>query len=540
LWIIPFYCLLGNPGIDTEISYQYHGFVNKTNISYLAAGIEHEKFSGPDNVITNLAYDSRSVKKGSLFFTMPGIHTDGHNFILTAIDKGAAGIVHSLPIDTPVQGISYIQVKDPRTALSPISAIFYDHPSKKMHTIGVTGTDGKSTTVYFIYQLLTLLGEKAGFLSTVNYLSSGNTIRKNPFRQSTPEASEIHGILRDMADNGKEYAVIEATSHGLSAKNNRLGDVSFDTAVFTNITHEHLEFHGSFEDYRKDKVRLFHMLDREDDSKGKRFGVINKDDPNFGYFQQGTHKPVYSYSTAEDKEADLYGEIESSDIYGTSFGLYYKGHNNSAYLPLPGLFHVEDLLAAALTVCALFDCPISRLIPYFGDLKPVPGRFQPVRMGQPFSVFIDYAHTPGSFKKLLPKVKSWTPGRLIVVFGSAGERDFEKRSLQGRIADEIADTIILTDEDPRGETPEDILRDIQRGCSRKKEGLDLFCITDRKEAINKAFSLARKDDTVLLLGKGHESSIIYSSGPIDWNEKETAEGLLKDRRFYQINDGNPL
>jgi len=475
-------------------------------------------------MITGISYDSGSVEKGSLFFALPGIHTDGHDYIPQAVSRGASGIVHVRPVAEPVQGITYIQVEDPRAALSPVSAAFYDYPSRDLHIIGVTGTDGKSTTVSFIYQLLSLLGENTGFLSTVHFVTE-SSIRKNPFRQSTPEASEIQAILRTMADNGKKYAVIEATSHGLSPKNNRLGDISFDTAVFTNLSHEHLEFHGTFSQYRKDKVRLFHMLDQEDNQKRKRFAVINRDDANAGFFRDGTDKPVFSFSM-KNKDADLFAAITASDISGTSFSLMYNGAEEPAFLPIPGLFHVEDLLAATLTVCRLLDIPLNRISRLFPSLNPVPGRLQPVRMGQPFSVFVDYAHTPGSFEKLFPKIRSWTSGKLIILFGSAGERDFEKRARQGEIADKFADIILLTDEDPRGEASVDILNDIQKGCTARKQGETLFCIPDRKTAIEKALSLARAEDTVLFLGKGHESSIIYKNGPLPWNEVETVKELL--------------
>jgi len=249
-----------------------------------------------DRTVRGIAYDSRDVEPGFLFVAMDGQHTDGHRFIPDALRRGAASVLVSRLPDEAAETVSWVQVGNPRTALSPLAAAFHGHPSRSLKVIGVTGTDGKSSTVWFIAQLLGMLGKKAGFLSTVSF-KTGDRIVKNPFRQSTPEATEIHGMLREMADIGKEYAVVEATSHGLSQRMNRLGDVDFDAAVLTNVTHEHLEFHGSFEQYRSDKANLFRALAR---GPGKsiscpRFAVVNADEPSADYFRAASGCPVHSY-----------------------------------------------------------------------------------------------------------------------------------------------------------------------------------------------------------------------------------------------------
>jgi UDP-N-acetylmuramoyl-L-alanyl-D-glutamate--2,6-diaminopimelate ligase len=249
-----------------------------------------------DQTARGISYDSREVQPGFMFVAMDGQHTDGHTFIPDAVRRGASAVVHGQPLADMPSGVTCIRVDSPRTALSPLAAAFYGHPSRSIRVVGVTGTDGKSSTVWFITQLLGILGRKVGFLSTVSFQTS-DTIVKNPFRQSTPEATEIHGMLREMVDHGKEFAVVEATSHGLSPRMNRLGDVRVDAGVLTNVTHEHLEFHGSFEQYRSDKANLFRALSPAADKSVScpRFGVVNADDPSALYFRREARVPVFSY-----------------------------------------------------------------------------------------------------------------------------------------------------------------------------------------------------------------------------------------------------
>jgi UDP-N-acetylmuramoyl-L-alanyl-D-glutamate--2,6-diaminopimelate ligase len=506
-------------------------------LSGLLSNINVLERSGPDDAeIKGLAYDSRKAGDGFLFFALPGIHADGHAFIDAALDRGARAVIHSLPMSREREGVSYIRVLNPRIVMSPVSAEFYGHPSRELTVLGVTGTDGKSTTVSLIHQLLEAMGRKAGFLSTVQYQTeskSNSGAKSNPYRQSTPEATEVQAILREMLDAGCEYGVIEATSHGLSERNNRLGDVDFDVAVFTNVTHEHLEFHGSLEQYRRDKANLFKALDSS--LWDGAFGVVNTDDPNAPMFINATKKRVFTYSL-NDPASDFFADnietsLTGSGVNGTSFSgsrftLHEDGKTHSCLINLPGTFNVENVLASLIAVRGVLCCTVEELLPLLPGLKPVKGRMNTVRKGQPFTLIVDYAHTPAAFEKLFPMVRRITPGRVIAVFGSAGERDTEKRSLQGRIASKYSDIMILTDEDPRGEHSLDIIREIASGCSERKEGETLLMIPERKNAILKACSLARQGDTVLLLGKGHESSIIYKDGPIPWDETQAAEESL--------------
>jgi len=474
--------------------------------------------------IRGIAYDSRDIEPGFLFVAMDGLHTDGHRFIDDAVTRGATAVVQRLPLGKTTEGVTYVRLENPRAALSPIAAEFFDHPSRSLRVVGVTGTDGKSSTVYFISQLLVFLGRRAGFLSTVSF-QTAEEIVKNPFRQSTPEASEIHGMLRDMADGGKEFAVVEATSHGLSARMNRLGNVDFDAAVLTNVTHEHLEFHGTFEQYRSDKANLFRSLNPNRQPAGARFGIVNEDDPSAEFFRSCCQAPVYSYATRGS--ADLVASVTLEDMRGSCFHLKEHGREAQARIGIPGPFWVENSLAACLTVSRLLEVDPLSLAPWVEKLRGVKGRMESVDLGQPFTVIVDYAHTPGAFQRLFPWVRKTTSGRITAVFGSAGERDKAKRPMQGEAASRYCDTVVITDEDPRGEDRLQILGQIAAGCEGKEKGKDLFLIPDRPEAIRYAIQHASAGDVVLLLGKGHEGSIIGPAGPAPWDEREEAEKALR-------------
>ncbi len=534
------------------------------------SGLSILEASGPDNPrIAGLAYDSRSVREGFLFFALPGLHEDGHRFIDAAIDRGAVAVVHCLPIQNKRPGLSYIRVADPRSAMSPVAASFYGHPCRDLTVIGVTGTEGKSTTVYLIYQLLELAGRKAGFFSTVMSRTSSGEV-PNPEHQTTPEATAIHRMLAEMRDAGLGYAVVEASSHGLSERTNRLGDVGFDVGIMTNVTHEHLEFHGTWEQYRSDKGRLFRALcpegrpvPGESGQLRPAFGIVNANDPSAAWFQDQTRAHVYAFSVGEAKNfaqpdlralsvrADAKGEdfvIEGPSLAGpadrtaAAFALPQAAgpssgeaakalHRVDARINLPGSFNVGNALAALIAVSGLTGRDWPELVPLLPSLRPVYGRMTAIEEGQPFELVIDYAHTPSSFEAIFPPLRGRVRGRIICLFGSGGERDRAKRPEQGRIASRFCDIIILADEDPRGEDPEELLREIAAGCPERTEGSDLFLIPDRKAAIRKAFSLAGPGDLVLLLGKGHENSIIKADGAQPYDEAGEARSALAEMGY---------
>jgi UDP-N-acetylmuramoyl-L-alanyl-D-glutamate--2,6-diaminopimelate ligase len=510
-----------------------------------------------DPLITGLEYDSRKIQPGNLYFALPGLHADGRRFIPEAVQRGAAAVIHQDPLEGSPLPTLYIRAKDSRFAMSAAADGFYGSPSQSLAVIGVTGTEGKSTTVYLIYQLLGLLGKKAGFISTVMY-DDGSGEQANPEHQTTPEAPAIHRLLRTLRDRGGEYAVVEASSHGLSPRTNRLGDVAFDAGVMTNVTREHLEFHGTWEQYRDDKANLFRALSREGRLKTlagngfgdgphssglhgggpvrlPSFGVVNGDDPSAAFFREAAPCPVYRFS-ARGEEAELSLRGRDSSAGGNRCQVLVRGKRGAGKVleitdRLPGAFNAGNVLAALLTLSALLDRPVEELAPLVPRLKPVRGRMTAIRKGQPFEVLVDYAHTPSSFNAIFPPLRErldQSRGRIISLFGSAGERDTAKRPEQGRIASQWSDILILSDEDPRGEDPLALLREIAAGCPERQTGEDLFLIPPRGEAVRRAFSLARPGDLVLLLGKGHENSIIYREFTQPYDEIQEAEQALAE------------
>ncbi|MDR0388872.1 MAG: UDP-N-acetylmuramoyl-L-alanyl-D-glutamate--2,6-diaminopimelate ligase [Spirochaetaceae bacterium] len=499
-----------------------------------------ERRGNADPLITGLEYDSRKIQKGKLYFALKGLHANGHAFIGDAIARGASAVIHQEELPGYDPGTVFIKVKDSRFAMSPVADAFYGSPSQRLRVAGVTGTEGKSTTVYLIYQLLKLAGKKAGFISTVQSDTGGGEM-PNPEHQTTPEATTVHGALDSMLRNGLEYAVLEASSHGLSPKTNRLGDAAFDAAVMTNVTHEHLEFHGTWEQYRDDKANLFRALDIWKGSKqglsggGIPFGVINADDKSASYFAGVTKQKTFFYSL-KGAAAELSVVALESGAEGNNCRVRVQSSGEVIALNdrLPGAFNCANVLAALLTVSGLLERPVKDFIPLVPLLKPVRGRMTSVSRGQNFTVLVDYAHTPSSFETIFPPLRkeySLKGKRIISVFGSAGERDTKKRGAQGRIAAAYSDVVILTDEDPRGEVPMDILEEIALGCEGKKRNEDLFLIPCRGEAIRKAFSLAGPGDLALLLGKGHENSIIYAGNVMPYDEITEAEKALAEMGY---------
>ncbi len=423
-----------------------------------------------------------------------------------------------------------------RDAMSAISARFFDSPADELFVVGVTGTDGKSTTVYFLWQILRMLGVPAGFLSTPA-VGIVDEVVKNPFRQSTPESPEIHRFLAQMVTAGCRVAVVEATSHGLSNKTARLADVHFDAGVFTNISHEHLEFHGSFENYRSDKGNLFRSVARpvgKQNARHDRFAVVNADDPEAVYMAGLANCDVLRYGTNTSR-VDLHydlAEVGGSTTFSLSHGLS-AGPKVPGRLPFPGSFHVPNYVAALLAAARIVDRPPLDLIGYAQQLSTLVGRMTRIGQQNSFRTFVDYAHTPGSFEVVLPELGRLRGpgGKLVVVFGSAGERDIKKRPLQGEAAGRHADVVILTDEDPRGEDPMTIIEGIAEGCRRNLADEVVLRIPDRREAIAAAVARALPGDVLAFLGKAHESTIIYKDFVMEWDEIAVTQDELQKRGY---------
>ena len=547
--------------------------------------------------ISNLVFDSREVRKDSLFFALPGTHTDGNNYIEQAILAGANAVVfqgeltpsqkqdvaqaiikrtidNAVSNETPKFAPALINVPDARFAMAPLSARFYDNPSERLIVIGVTGTEGKSSTVSFIWQLLRACGEKAGFISTVEYSFGGDAL-PNPQHQTTPEAPIIQHHLNEMLENGCKYAVVETSSHGLSTKLNRCGEILFDCGLFMNVTLEHLEFHKNFETYRSDKANLFRALDKHNHIKtiaGEKqkinsIGIVNLEDPSAQYFIEATKHNVYGFTT-EGKAGKAAAENGSeatplppipenlrymtarniaSATYGLTFdvdadgenALYPEGYDPvqprqhshfSVKASLPGAFNAYNLMAAITAVSSVTGRSFEELAALIPQLTPIKGRMTVIDEGQPFELIVDYAHTPSSFETIFPPLRKRCNGRIFAVFGSGGERDLTKRPLQGQIAARFCDTVVLADEDPRGEDPVKLLKMIAEGALKEGKvlGENLFIIHDRPQAIRETFKMAQKGDIVLLLGKSHENSIIYKDYTMPYDEISEAKKALAE------------
>jgi len=547
--------------------------------------------------ISSLVFDSREVTQGSLFFALPGTHTDGNNYIEQAILAGANAVVfqgeltasqkedvaqaiikrtidNAISNETPKFAPALINVPDARFSMAPLSARFYDNPSERLIVIGVTGTEGKSSTVSFIWQLLRACGHKAGFISTVEYSFGGDAL-PNPQHQTTPEAPIIQHHLNEMLENGCKYAVVETSSHGLSTKLNRCGEILFDCGVFMNVTLEHLEFHKNFETYRSDKANLFRALDKHNHIKtiaGEKqkinsIGIVNLEDPSAQYFIEATKHNVYGFTT-EGKAGKAAAESGSdatplppipenlrymtarniaSATYGLTFdvdadgetGIYPENYDPvqprprthfSVKAALPGAFNAYNLMAAITAVSSVTGLTFEEVAAKVPELTPIKGRMTVIDEGQPFELIVDYAHTPSSFETIFPPLRKRCNGRIFALFGSGGERDLTKRPLQGQIAAKFCDVIVLADEDPRGEDPVELLKMIAEGAIKEGKVMDenLFIIHDRPQAIRETFKMAQKGDIVLLLGKSHENSIIYKDHVMPYDEISEAKKALKE------------
>lgn len=466
----------------------------------------------PVGEVRALAYDSRTVTPGTLFFAVPGDHVDGHDFISEAAAAGAVGTV--VEHEMPGVGIPQLVVDRSRRALADAADAWFGSPSAELTVIGVTGTDGKSTVTALAADMLWRSGERRpGQIGTVS-IGVGREILPNHARSTTPEALEIQELLARMVEAGNDSVVMEATSHGLALERTR--NCRFDIGVVTTVTSEHLDFHGSIEQYRAAKARLVQEAP---------MAILNADDASFGYFRERARDRVITYGI--DQEADLRAMNLEADADGTRFDLRSPRWDGSVFVALPGRFNVSNALAV-LAVGEGLGLDLEHAAEALKDTRGVPGRMERVGSGQPFTVIVDYAHTEDSLRKVLDILRPLTQGRLIVVFGSAGERDATKREPMGRAAAELADLVVVTDEDPRLEDPRAINEEIARGARSggATDGETLWVIDDRREAIGHAVGLARPGDVVLLAGKGHEGSIIYGTERRPWDDRRAAREAL--------------
>ncbi len=506
---------------------------------HLAAGSGSAAAGGAVQV-AGIEFDSRQARAGSVFVAVPGEHSDGHDFVSSAVALGAAAVVVEHLVDAT--GVPQIVVDRSRAALATAACWWYGDPSHDLAVVGVTGTDGKTTTSFLAAAVLEEGGISTGLLTTAE-LKVGNLKGANPDHVTTPQATQLQKALRAMAASGNEAAIVETTSHGLALE--RVAGISYDVAVFTNLTHEHLELHGTFEAYRDAKISLFTRLGG---SAAKSIAlpggltapgptaIVNMDDPSAQAFisaADGSGARVVTYGLSP--RAQVRATDVTDDAGRPRFSVQTPRWSGPVALQLVGGFNVYNALAA-VAVGELFGLDPDRSRAAVERLAGVPGRMELVERGQPFRVLVDYAHSPASLGTVLDQLgpgAAAAGGGLIAVFGSAGERDVRKRPMMGRIAAERCRLVVVTDEDPRGEDSLAILDEIARGAefAGKTRGRDLLLIADRREAIDAAFGLARPGDVVLLAGKGHEQSIITAAGPQPWDERSEAVAALERMGF---------
>lgn len=482
-----------------------------------------------DCEITDVCYDSRLAQPGSLFVALRGGYTDGHRFLDDARDRGAiAALVESW--EPPLSRYeAAATVPDTRAALAQIAARFFRRPSNSLGMIGITGTDGKTTTSYIVDAMLRSAGKRTGMIGTIA-VRIGDEIVDHDTRQTTPESLDVQRLLAQMRDAEVDWAILEATSHGLAL--HRLDECVFDIAVVTNITLEHLEFHGTIEAYRRAKAQLLERVAQRPVRPFPTAMVLNADDEGTRAIADAAGPgPVLWYSS-HGRDADLRAEEVCTSATGTRFRLITPSGSAPVHLQLVGRFNVDNALAAAGVGHAL-GMSVEEIAAGIGSLDGVPGRLRRIDLGQPFTVLVDYAHTPESLEQTLTLARSLVPGRIIAVFGSAGERDRTKRPLQGAVSARLADFSIFTSEDPRFEDPDQIIAEIAAGArdAGAKAGEDYLCIEDRRSAIQAAIDRAQPGDAIILAGKGHEQCIIYGAERRPWDEAQEAMRALRERGY---------
>jgi UDP-N-acetylmuramoyl-L-alanyl-D-glutamate--2,6-diaminopimelate ligase len=478
----------------------------------LLAGADVLEIVGDAEVdITGLAYDSRRVEPGTLYFCVPGHTADGHEFAPLAVQAGAVAVVVERRLELEPYVVQ-AQVTDARAAMAHAAVRFYDDPTAELRVVGITGTNGKTTTAFLVRHLLESSGVQTGLLGTVKRVVGG--IEEEVVR-TTPEAIDLQATFRRMLDAGDRACAMEVSSHALALS--RSDGIRFAVATFTNLTQDHLDFHADMEDYFQAKRRLF-VSDQAERS------VVNLDDP-YGE-RLLAELDCRTFSAAGDERADYRALAVSFDIAGARFVCAGPEGEAEVSLPLPGRFNVANALAALATVGEL-GVGLERAAPLLADAERIPGRFEPVDEGQPFAVLVDYAHTPDSLENVLAAARGLTEGRLIVVFGCGGDRDREKRPLMGEIGARLSDVCVVTSDNPRSEHPDAIIAEILDGIAPEAPA-EIHVEPERRAAIAMALDLARPGDTVVIAGKGHEQGQEFEGGrKIPFDDRDVAREELR-------------
>jgi len=479
----------------------------------LLAGLNARSVTGKlDTEILGLAYDSRQVCPGYLFFAIRGTRLDGNRFIRDAVGKGAAAVVSALGDKRAAPSVPWIQVEDERAAMAAIAGNFYGHPTKDLHLIGVTGTNGKTTTTYIVESILKAAGKPAAVLGTIEYRGPGFD---SVAERTTPEAPDLEKLFRQVVDAGWQHAVMEVSSHAIQMK--RVAGLQFEVAVFTNLSRDHLDFHGDMESYFQAKRKLFEGIN----GVRPRVMVLNADDSR--YEDLRTIDPLRAISYGMQVAADIYPVQHSFGWEATDAMFKTPIGELKVRTSLMGKANVYNV-GAAIGVAVALGIPAQAIARGIEELRHVPGRFEIVSAGQPFRVIVDYAHTDDALEKVLKSAREITRGRLIVVFGCGGERDRTKRPVMGQVAARESDYAIITSDNPRGENPIAIIREIEEGIKSANYRIEV----DRRKAIRLALTEAMEGDTVLIAGKGHETYQTIGTTVHPFDDRLVAKELLDE------------
>lgn len=467
--------------------------------------------------IIGIQHDSRQVTTGDLFCAIPGFRTDGHLYCPEAFSRGASAFLLEREEALP-GGSTGIVVENARMALARAADVFYGHPSGRLWMVGVTGTNGKTTTTHLVRAVLEGSDVPCGLTGTLHTLIGPETFK---VVHTTPEAPDLERILRHMADRGMRAAVMEVSSHALALS--RVEGVDYDVGVFTNLTQDHLDFHKDFESYFRAKAQLFTSLGRGPE-KGPRAAVLNGDDRYAPRIKQLVNVPVLTYGLSPDVD------LQATQVQITSRGVQFlvtfpSGVQQPVSFGMPGRFNVLNALAA-MAVGYVYGVAPDTMAEALARYPGVPGRFERIDEGQPFSVIVDYAHTPDGLANALTTAREFAIGKIGLVFGAGGDRDRTKRPLMGEMAGRFSDWTILTADNPRSEDPMDIIHEIEAGI--KKAGGSWQVELDRERAIRQAMAQCQPGDVLLIVGKGHETYQIYRDGTIHFDDREVARQALRE------------
>ncbi len=472
----------------------------------------------PDIEVKNLQYDSRRIQPEDLFVALVGVKSDGHDYIEKAIAQGAAAVLAERPMPELEGFVPILYCHNTRKATALLSALWHNFPDRNMRMIGVTGTNGKTTTTHLIKWVWDYYNINSGLIGTIQNSAGAKIL---PASHTTPEPVELGQLLAMMRDDNCANVVMEVSSHAL--KQNRVEGFHFDGAVFTNLTQDHLDFHGNFEDYLQSKIRLFTMLNRGDITC--KYGVINIDDAAAPSFIEVTKVPIWTYSIK--KPATLQASEYHVTPKGTSFTLLYRGAEHQVEVPLTGQFNVYNVLAA-MAVLLAEGMELGKITEALAKAPQVAGRFEKVDEGQNFTVIVDYAHTPDGLENVLTTARGIAKNRLITVFGCGGDRDRTKRPIMGRIAGKLSDYVIITSDNPRTEEPMDIIAEIEPGIKGVSQNYEIDA--DRRTAIRLAIKKARQGDVVVIAGKGHEDYQLVKGQVLSFDDRKVAREILRESK----------